>query len=74
MSESDLDSRIRTIIEMEDPDIVSDLRSLNGKHDSKYNVFWEESQRFLNEDLAAVDERRHFSVTFISCISMRDFV
>ena len=34
---------------MEDPDIVLDLRALNTGQKTQYNVFWDESRKFLEE-------------------------
>ena len=61
---------------MEDPDIITDLRAHNGSKRTQYDKFWDEAERFLNEDIAtAVDDRRHGSITHLSrAISIRDFV
>ena len=49
---------------MEDPDIIVDLRSLNGKDGTRFDVFWDHCKIFLNESVAvAVDDRRHCQVT-----------
>ena len=67
---------VRQIIEIEDPDVVFDLRALNGKDRSQYDDFWNECQKFLQEDISvAVDERRHGQICHLSrAISIRDFV
>ena len=61
---------------MEDTDIVLDLRASNGRQDSRFDVFWNECQTFLNEDLGtAVDDRRHDLITHLArAISIRDLV
>ena len=61
---------------MEDPSIIPDLRSHNSGQKSKYDVFWEEVQKFLKEDVGlAVEERRHSQVTHLARIlSVRDLV
>ena len=61
---------------MEDSDIVMDLRAFNGNKRSQYDTFWEECQKFLNEDMTdAVDDRRHGCITHLGrAISIRDFV
>ena len=61
---------------MEDTDIVLDLRASNGRQDNRFDVFWNECQTFLNEDLGtAVDDRRHDLITHLACaISIRDLV
>ena len=48
---------------MDDPDIVLDLRQLNGNAQStKFDPFWNELQLYLDEINLAVDERRHSDV------------
>jgi len=49
---------MKLVLEMEDPNIVVNLRHLNTGNKSKYNTFWEECQKFLEEGIgAAVDDR-----------------
>ena len=76
LEQSNMDQRIPLLIDMEDPDIVIDMRSLNGSKKSQYDLFWDEAQKFLNEDMSeAVDDRRHGFVTHLSrALSVRDFV
>ena len=61
------------ILEMEDADIVLDLRHLNSGRTSLYDVFWSECKKFLEEVIgSAVDDRRHASVTHLAkVISIR---
>lgn len=62
-----MDNRVRLYIEMEDPDIVLDLRSLHSGTGSKFNVFWEECAKYLQEDVGlAAEERRHSEVTHLA--------
>ena len=75
--ESVIDERVREIISMEpeDPSTVVDLREVRSKESkTKFNVFWDEAQKFINEDLGvAVDDRRHGEVTHLAkAISVRD--
>ena len=74
LSEEEVDKRVQCYVEMEDPDIVMDLRSLHSGQGSKYDVFWAECEKFLQEDIGlAVEERRHSSVTHLArAISVRD--
>lgn len=60
---------------MEDSDIIFDLRAHNGRSGAtQYDVFWDECQKFLNEE-EAVDDRRHGVITHLArAISIRDFV
>ncbi len=76
LDQSKIDERVREAVEMEDSDIVFDLRALNGKQSGQYDAFWDECGRFLNEDIAvAVDDRRHGKITHLArAISIRDFV
>ena len=41
LNESKIDKRLREALEMEDPDIIVDLRELNKGHSSKFSTFWE---------------------------------
>ena len=63
---------------MEDPDIIVELRSLNGKDGTRFDVFWDHCKIFfkLNESVAIpVDDRRHCQVTHLArAISIRDLV
>ena len=75
--ESIIDERVRKIIHMEpeDPNTLVDLREVKSKEtQTKFNVFWDEAQKFINEDLGvAVDDRRHGEVTHLArAISIRD--
>lgn len=74
ISQKELDNRIKQMIEMEDPDIVADLRHINTGSKSKYDHFWEECSKFLEQQVGtAVDDRRHSDVTHIAtAISVRD--
>ena len=57
VTEAEIDERMRMLLEMEDPDVVVDLRHLNSGQKSKYDVFWSECQKFLQEDIgSAVDD------------------
>lgn len=57
---AEIDQRMSTFLDTDDPDLIVDLRSLNGKTgNSKYDVFWDEMQRYFNEQVLAVQERRH---------------
>ena len=48
------------LLDMDDPDIVVDMRKLNGKPgSSKFDTFWLELSTYLEEVDPAVQERRH---------------
>ena len=74
--QADVDKRIKQIIDMEDPNVLPDLRELNTGRSAKFNTFWEECAKFLNEDVGtAVDDRRHDQITHLArAISIRDLV
>ena len=59
-----VDERVaKALIDLDDPDIMLDLRRLNGRVTSdKFDPFWDELQAYLDELGLAVDERRHSSV------------
>ena len=75
LSQEQVDERVTQAIEMEDPDIILDLRKLNSGRKSQYDTFWEECTKFLQEEVGtAVDDRRHSDITHIAtAISVRDF-
>ena len=63
-AEAAIDERVATaLLEQDDPDIVIDLRRLNGNPQStKFDLFWEELELFFEEQSLAVDDRRHDDV------------
>ena len=72
--QSAVDQRINQLIDMEDSDVILDLRAHNGRMGTQYDVFWDECQKFLNEE-EAVDDRRHGAITHLArAISIRDFI
>ena len=78
ITEAEIDSRVQEVIDMEpdDPQTVFDLREARKPTgETKYQVFWDEAVKFINEDIGtAVDDRRHASVTHLTkAISIRDF-
>ena len=75
-NESLVDERIRCIIDTQDPSIVDDLRHHNRGHPTKYDKFWEECKRYIDEEVdTAVDDRRHGEQTHLAkAISVRDLL
>ena len=60
-----VDERILAIMETQDPMIVDDLRHHNRGQPSKYEQFWEETRKYLEEEVeTAVDERRYVVQSF----------
>ena len=74
--EAEIDKRMQQLIEMEDPEIVVDLRKHNEGRKSQYDVFWDECQKHLQETVGvAVDDRRHCQVTHLAqAISANDLL
>ncbi len=74
LSEAEIDKHVKLFVNMEDPDIVIDLRELQRGRASKFDRFWDECAKFLQEEVGlAVDDRRHTEVTHIACaLSVRD--
>jgi len=75
LNESEIDARVAELLSMEpdDPKTITDLREV--KHKTKYEVFWKEAKKNLDEGLGtAVDDRQHLEVTHLStALSIRDF-
>lgn len=76
LDEKVINDRVQLFVDMEDPDVVLDLRALNSGQKTKYDTFWDEVQKFLREDVGlAAEERRHSEVTHLArAISVRDLL
>ena len=76
LTEQQVNDRVQLFLDMEDPEIVIDLRSHNSGQKSQYDVFWDEVKKFLQEDVGlAAEERRHSEVTHLArVISVRDLL
>ena len=74
LTKAEIEKRVKLYVEMEDPDIVVDLCQLHSGRASKFDIFWEECDKFLQEQVGlAVDERRHCQVTHMaSAVSVQD--
>ena len=61
LMQAEVDSRVaKFLLSADDTDLILDLRKLNGKPGStKFDAFWTECQKFFDEHVAAVSERRH---------------
>jgi len=56
--EATIDEQMKLVLDMEDPTVVVDLRHLNTGNKSKYDAFWDECQKFLQDGIgSAVDDR-----------------
>ena len=60
-----VDARITSIIDMEDPNVIGDLHSLNTGQSTRYDQFWEECDKYLNEN-TAINDRRHGTVAHLA--------
>ena len=74
--QAEVDKRAQLAIDMEDPDIVIDLREHNMGRAAQFDTFWDECGKYLNEEIGvAVDERRHGTVNHLGrAISAKDLV
>ena len=76
VSEKEVDERLSALFELEEPDLIYDLRDANPRNQSNhYSVFWSAAKEFLEEDIGtAVDDRRHSQTVHVAkAISVRDF-
>lgn len=74
LSEAEIDERVQMVLDMEDPNVVIDLRHLNSGRKGQYDIFWEQCKVYLEECVGtAVDDRRHTTVTHLAnAVSARD--
>ncbi|RIB19202.1 hypothetical protein C2G38_2182522 [Gigaspora rosea] len=75
--QNDVDERVKLAFELNDPEVISDLRELNEGRPSRYDEFWAVAKQFLEgiaqEAVVAVDERRHDPIVHLAqAISVRD--
>ena len=65
---------MKEFIDMEDVDIITDLRTHNKGRQKSFEVFWSACEQVLNEEIGlAVDDRRHDLVSHVaSAVSVRD--
>ncbi|KAI6648992.1 hypothetical protein LOD99_6875 [Oopsacas minuta] len=63
VEEEEVNSRVFTLLETEDPDLIWDFRIQNTGRPESYTVFLEECKRYLETSIEiAVDEHRHDAV------------
>ena len=76
LDQAEIEKRVQLLVDMEDADVVLDLRHLNSGRKSMYDAFWDESSKFIQDSIGqAVDDRRHQQVTHLAtAISVNDFV
>ena len=75
-SEKDIDERVRQAIELEDAEVVVDLRHHNKGQPSKYDQFWEACERYIESSVeVAVDDRRHDRIAHLAlALSVNDLL
>ena len=66
LNEATVDERIQRILQLQDSDILPNLRYFNEGRPEKYQVFWEHCKKFI-EECSVVDERRHGETTHLAC-------
>ncbi|XP_013398537.1 uncharacterized protein LOC106165011 [Lingula anatina] len=68
--------RLKFLLDVQDPDLVVDLRSMNEGRKEKYQHFWDEATKMIEEkQLATVDDRRHGQVCHMAlAMSVPDFI
>ena len=76
--EAEIDACVQEVVGMEpgDPQTIIDLREARmADGHTKYQVFWDEASKLIDEDIGtAVDDRRHSTVTHLAkAVSVRDF-
>ena len=63
LSEAEIDSRVNLLFEIEDPSLIYDLRHLLADRQAKFDTFWDETKKFIQEDVGVVvDDQRHSTV------------
>lgn len=74
----DMQERLKLMLELEDPNIIVDLRTNNGFKGSKFDIFWSELQAYFNENTPAVDDRCHETILhlpwFISVRNLQETI
>lgn len=75
-SQSEVDAHITDIIDMEDVNVLPDLRTLNSGQRTRFDCLWAEYEKFLSEDVGtSVDDQRHGLVAHLArAISIKDLV
>ena len=70
LNEAEVDARVTELLFMEpdDPKTIVDLCEVqHPEQKTKYEYFWKEAKKFLDEGIGtAVDDRRHLQITHLS--------
>ena len=63
LSEQEVDERLEVLFDLEEPELLYDLRKVNPGRPCQFSTFWQKSAEFLEEDVGtAVDDCRHSQV------------
>ena len=73
-SEKEVDERVRQARDLEDADVVVDLRHHNNGHPSNYEPFWEACERYIESTVElAVDDRHYDHIAHLAiALSVND--
>ena len=75
ISQAEVDARVGRFFDLEEPDIVFDLRHVYSGNKSMFDdLSWAKAKEFLEEDVGtAIDDRRHSEVVHLTkAVSVRD--
>ena len=74
ISRAEIDQRVQLAIETDDPDLIIDLRHLNGgRHGDTFAVFFRELELVV-EEVTAADDRRHGIAHMSEFLSITDLI
>ena len=73
--EKSIDDRVKQTFDLEDPDVLVDLRQHKG-HPSKYDQFWVACELYIQNTMeTAVDDRRHDRIAHLPvALSVNDML
>ncbi len=70
LSTKEIDEQVKIMVELEDSNIITDLRGINEDESRKYDIFWEYTNKYLEgkaqESVLVVDERWHDSIQYLA--------
>ena len=65
---------MEALFDLEEPELLYDLRGVNPGRPCQFITFWQKSAEFLEDMGTAVDDRRHSQVVHVAkAISVHDF-
>ena len=73
--EKQVDIRVQQAFDLQDPDVIMDLREHKEGKPPKYSEFFDKTKSYLENVVEAADERRHDIYTHLAtAISVRDLL